>query len=232
VKNRERWVLTTAIIVLIMIAITPAAACLSLGVKTGDWVEYDFQGSVSPEYSLTVSFLNVTGTNLTMQMTQSPVTAVGPSLNYTENIDFSTNEDFPVIDFLTARVCLIPNGSEVGDSVYLGKEFGNRTILSETTGSYAGADRIIACCNFTLQLNQYVFYWDKQTGVLVDATMSYGTVSYSLSVIDTNVWTGPGDWWIWLLIGAVIALGIFASRKKVTGKPGEKSHSENSEKQH
>jgi hypothetical protein len=226
VKNRERWVLIIAIIVLITIAITPAAACLSLGVKTGDWVEYDVQGSVSPEYSLTVSFLNVTGTNLTMQMTQSPVTSAGPSLNYTENIDFSTNEDFPIIDFFTARVCLIPNGSEVGDSVYLGKEFGNRTILSETTGSYAGVDRIIVCCNFTLQLNQYAFYWDKQTGVLVDATMSYGTISDSVSVIDTNMWTGLSDWWIWILIGTVIALGILASRRKAIRKPGEKSHVE------
>jgi uncharacterized iron-regulated membrane protein len=79
-------------------------------------------------------------------------------------------------------------------------------------------------------LNQYVFYWDKQTGVLVDATMSYGTISNSLSLIDTNMWTGLSDWWIWILIGAVIALGILASRKKAIEKPSQKSHPKNSEK--
>lgn len=232
-KTPERWVLIAAIIVLLTIAISPAAACLSLGVKTGDWIEYDVQGTVNPESTLTVSFLNVTGTNLTMQMTLSPVTATGPALNYTENVDFATNEDFPILadGFLSARVCLIPNGSEVGDQVYLGTEFGNRTILSETTGSYAGVDRMVVCCNFSLQLNQYVFYWDKQTGILVEATMSYGTTSNSLSVIDTNMWTGLSDWWIWLLIGAVIALGILASRKKAIGKPSAKSRPENSKKQ-
>jgi hypothetical protein len=226
-KNRERWILTAVIIVLIAVAITRATAYSSLGVKTGDWIEYDIQGSVSPEYSLTVSFLNVTGTNLAMQLTQS--TVIGAPLNYTENIDFSTNEDFP-IGFLTARACLIPNGLETGDSVYLGTEFGNRTILSEATRSYAGADRIVACCNFTLQLNRYVFYWDKQTGVLLEATMSHDTTSYNLSVIDTNMWTGLGDWWLLPIIGVVIALGILSSRRKANKKPSEKSSSQKVEK--
>jgi hypothetical protein len=218
-RNRERRILTAAIIVVLAVAMTPAAASFSLGVKTGDWIEYDIQGSLSPEFSLTVSFLNVTGTNLTMELTES--TVIGTPLNYTENIDLATNEDFP-IGFLTARAYLIPNGSETGDSVYLGTEFGNRTIISETTRSYAGADRIVVCCNFTLQLNQYVFYWDKQTGVLLEATMSHGTTSNSISAIDTNMWTSLSDWWLLPIIGAVIALGILSSRKKVTKKPSGK----------
>jgi hypothetical protein len=203
-----------AIIVIITVAMTPAASGLSLGVKTGDWIEYDIQGTENPEYTLTVSFLEVTGTNVTVQLTQSP-------LSYNESIDFATNEDFP-IGFLTARACLIPNDSEVGDSVYLGTEFGNRTIISETTGSYAGADRIVVCCNFTLQLNQYVFYWDKETGVLVEATMSHGATSESLSAIDTNMWTSLSDWWLLPIIGAVIALGILSSRRKAAKKPSGK----------
>jgi len=232
VNNRKRCILVATIIVLLTGATSPAAAHLSLAVKTGDWIEYDVQGSVSPEYTLTVSFLSITETNLTIQSTQT-VSATGAlTLNYTQNLDFGTNEDFPISSnsFLTARVFLIPNGSVVGDSVYLGSEFGNRTIVSETTRSYAGADRIVACCNFTLLLNQYVFYWDRQTGVLVEATMSHGTTSDSFSAIDTNMWTGLSDWWVWLIIAAVIALGILTSRKKVAKKPAEKSLQENVEK--
>jgi hypothetical protein len=226
-RNRERSIVAAAIIAIITVAMTPAAACLSLGVKTGDWIEYDIQGSVNPEYSLTVSFLNVTGTNLTIELTES--TLIGAPLNYTENIDFSTNEDFP-IGFLTARACLIPNGSETGDSVYLGTEFGNRTITSETTRSYAGADRIVVGCNFTNQLNQYVFYWDKQTGVLLEATMSHGTTSSSLSATDTNMWTGLSDWWLLPIIVGVIALGILSSRRKAVKKPDGKNSRENLER--
>jgi hypothetical protein len=219
--------LATVAVALIAVAFTPAAASFSLGVKTGDWIEYDVQGSLSPEYGLKLGFLNVTGTSLAMEVTQSTLT--GALLNHTENIDFATNQDFPIA-FLRAHAYLIPNGSEVGDTVDLGVEFGNRTILSETTGTYAGVTRNVACCNFTLELNQYTFYWDKQTGVLVEAIMSHDTASNSLSAIDTNMWTGWSGWLLWPIIGAVIILGILTSRKKLIKKPDAKSTAQKVEK--
>jgi hypothetical protein len=104
----------------------------------------------------------------------------------------------------------------MGDSVYLGNEIGNRTISSETTEAYAGADRRIIYSNFSLNGNQYALYWDKQTGVLAEGTMFSGAMYRALLVTATNMWAGALGWWLWALIAIAIACGIISSRKGFT----------------
>jgi hypothetical protein len=218
--------LITAIISLIIIATPPVALCFTVDVKAGDWIEYDIRESLSvnSEYSQRLDFLSIEGSELTVQVTV--IMLDGSQIHQNGTIDFgtsATNQDFSTY-FLGSRAYLIPAGSEGNDSVYLGTEFGNRVIFGETTRAYAGADRTVVYSNFTLKANQYLLYWDKQTGVLVEAlveaTMSAGAVSNSLLVIGTNMWSGGIGWWLWVIIGGAIVLGIVTSRKKVTGKLG------------
>ncbi len=218
VDNLER-IMLAMILVLIALATVPTALCHSFGVKTGDWIEYDLQ-EFSGEHTQRIDFTSVMGTALTLNITDTMPS--GLEFNPTTgDINLTNDDDFSAgMNFLTARVLVIPNDTSIGDSVYLGNEFGNRTISDETTKAYAGVDRRVIHANFTLQQNQkrYTLYWDKQTGVLVEATMSYGYMYSSLSTVDTNMWIGGIGWWFWIIIATVIACGIISTKRKAIKK--------------
>jgi hypothetical protein len=199
----------------ILLATIPAASCSNLGIKSGDWIEYDIQESFSPANRQRIEFLSVAGTAVTMHETVHMSQAV--DVDQTETIDLASADDFPM-SFLSARAHVIPVDVSVGDQVYLGKEIGNRTISGETTKGYAGADRRIIYSNFSMLESQYVFYWDKQTGVLVEATMSSSAMYKTLVAAETNMWSGGLSWWLWAIIVIVIACGVLSSKKVVTNR--------------
>jgi hypothetical protein len=198
---------------LILLAITPGGLCSSLGVKSGDWIEYALQESFSSDRKQRMEFLSVAGTTVSIQVTDQTSGAL--EINQTETIDPASDDDFST-SFLSARVYIIPSNLGMGDSVFLGNEIGNRTISGETTEAYAGADRRTIYSNFSLNENQYALYWDKQTGVLVEGTMFSGAMYRAVLVTATNMWTGALGWWLWALIAIAIACGIISSRKGFT----------------
>jgi hypothetical protein len=224
-------IIMTTIFALILLGNFPAALCYSVGVRSGDWIEYNFQES-NGEQEQRIDFVNVSGAALTLNVAnflQSGEELPPQSLG----IDLTTSGDYWInYPLVSARTLIIPNGTSVGDSVYLGL-FGNETILGPTTRTYAGADRTVVYANFSFQLNdtldnRYTLYWDKQTGVLVEATRSYGQLSpWSLSTVDTNMWIGGIGWWFWVIVVGVVAAGILSAKKnsirKLRGKPGAPS---------
>jgi len=195
----------------------------SFGGKSGDWIEYNLQETfISSEQSETLEFLNVTGTKVTVQFDLNSL-----PMNET-TIDLTSNDDFLIEQWFSARVYFIPGGLGVNDPVYLGV-YGNNTIVGETTGSYAGADRRVIYANFTTQSGNvhYIFYWDKQTGVLVEGMETRGAEVTDVQVSDTNMWEGA--WWLWIVLWVVIitviALGVLSSRKSFMKKLRGKSDS-------
>jgi len=220
VKNLEGTTIMAAILVFILLTTVSTALCSSVGVKSGDWIEYDLQ--VSPaERTQRVEFEGVSGTALTLNITDIRLgTDITPGTEISSasvEINLTTTDDFLTTGFLWARAFIIPNDTRVNDSVYLG-EFGNETILGETTRTYAASARTVIYANFTFGLNQYTLYWDKQTGVLVEGTMSFGAASWSLSAVDTNMWTGGIGWWFWIIIAVVIACGILSTKRNAIRK--------------
>jgi hypothetical protein len=208
----------------ILVAIIPTTSGLNLGVKSGDWIVYDFQESLGSEQNQKVEFLNVLGAVVTMRVTDSSLTGLELT-SQNETFDLATDEVSPqVVSFLSARVYVIPSGLNQGDFVYLGSQIGNRTILSEATVIYAGAVRTVIYANFSVQGNQYALYWDKQTGVLVQATMSSGIYFKALLAVDTNMWTGEIGWWLWVIIAVAVACGIITSNKYLARKLGKMFH--------
>jgi hypothetical protein len=217
VHNREGIIIMTTMSILILLVTVPTALGFNLGVKSGDWIEYDYQenSEITTEQNQKVEFINVAGTELTLRVTE--IMPSGAQFPQTEDIDLTTGEDFSTLSFVSARTIIIPNGTSIGGSVYLGNQFGNRTILGEATMACAGADRRVIFANFSLQQSQYTMYWDKQTGVLVEATMSAGVMYKTLSIVDTNMWTGGLGWWLWVIIAIVIAAGIMSTKRKAIG---------------
>jgi hypothetical protein len=222
-ENLEVRIVLTVLLGSILLATMPTTLGLSLGVKSGNWIVYDFQASFSEERGQMIEFETVTGTNLTVVVTDSWANTQTSETGY---VDLATNEDFSTSIF-TARTYVIPVNISVGDSVYLGNQLGNRTISGETTGNYAGADRSVVYANFSLPTgNHYTLYWDKQTGVLVEGTIFYGndTVSEDLTTVGTNMWAGGLGYWLWVLIAVAVACGIITSKKDAIKKLARKSH--------
>lgn len=204
------------LLLLCSILMVNASSSSSLGVKSGDWMTYDFQEIFSSggERWQTIEFLSVVGTRVTVRMTihMSP----GIETNQTRTIDLSSIDNFPAV-FFGVRVYIIPSDLGVGVSVYLG-EFGNQTIVGEATGNVAGANRRLVYANFSQSGSLYTFYWDEQTGVLVEGTMSVGTVFKAVSTRATNMWSVEFVWWPWVLIIIILACSIIVSRKNISQK--------------
>jgi hypothetical protein len=209
--------------------IVNASAGSSLGVKNGDWMTYDFQEAISPggEQWQTIEFLNVVGTSVTIRVTIH--WSSGIETNQTRKIDLSSDDNFlGTTMFFGVRAYIIPPNLEAGASVYLG-EFGNQTIVGEATGNIAGADRRLIYANFSQTGSLYTFYWDKQTGVLVEGIMSAGSLSNAVLAAETNMWSGEFVWWPWAIVIIIIVGSIIVSRKqimqKLHRKPNALSHS-------
>jgi len=228
------------IIVMLLLAFSvarvSASANLTFGGKSGDYTEYELQDELQIESGLPstqfvrMDFLSVEGANVTVNATL--YTSSLTIMNETKTIDLASQDaqDDIMLDlWFNARVYFIPAGLNTSDSVYLGQEFGNQPILGETTKSYAGADRTVIFTNFTLQGNNYVFYWDKQSGVLTEGLKYLGAEYTDVLVSETNIWSAPIIWGLllWVSIAVAIALGVLSSRrrsalKKLRGKSGAK----------
>ena len=237
-KNQMKTIQAITMILILFLALSTATVStstnLSFGGKNGDWIEYALQdemqsalGQQSDQW-VRMEFLSVAGTNVTVNATI--YTASWTEMNQTKTIDLTSQDaqnDFTMNPWFNARVYFIPGGLGTNDSVYLGQEFGFRTIAGEKTISYAGADRRIIYANFTWQGNNYIFYWDKQTGVLTEGTKFLGAEFTDVLVSETNMWGANVSWllWIilWIVIAITIALGVLSSRKRITKKVGQKT---------
>jgi len=215
------------ILLLCSVLMSNVSSSPSLGVKSGDWITYDFQEAVNTgaEQWQTIEFLNVVGTNVTIRMTVHWPASL--EMNQTRTIDLSSNEDFLYLQFFGIRAYIIPSSLEVGASVYLG-DLGNQTIAGEASGTVAGANRKLVYANFSQNGSLYTFYWDEQTGVLVEGNESIGTLSNIVLATETNMWSADFVWWPWIIIIIIIVCGIVVFRKKILQKlhkkPNASSH--------
>jgi len=209
------------------IASVSALASLTFGGKSGDWIEYELQDEMQiasglPSNQLVrMEFLSVEGANVTVNATL--YTSSLTIMNETKTIDLTSRDaqdDIMMDPWFNARVYFIPAGLGINDSVYLGQGFGNQTVFGETTKSYAGADRTVIFTNFTWQGNNYVFYWDKQSGVLTEGLKYLGAGYTDVLVSETNMWSAPILWWLllWVTVAIAIALGVLSSRRRSASK--------------
>jgi hypothetical protein len=220
----------TIIVMLLLafsIARVSALASLTFGGKSGDWTEYEVQDELQIESGLPsnqfvrMEFLSVEGANVTVNATL--YTSSLTILNETKTIDLASQDaqdDIILNPLFNARVYFIPAGLGTNDSVYLGQEFGNQTILGETTKSYAGADRTVIFTNFTWQGSNYFLYWDKQSGVLTEGLNYLGAEYTDVLVSETNIWSAPILWGLllWVGIAVAIVLGVLSSRRRSASK--------------
>lgn len=179
----------------------------TVGIKVGDWVKYSatLAGAVPDTYTINYTwiefeFVNVTGTSITYRITWH-------MQNGTEANATSTS------DLASATSSLIPANSKVGDTVYWGAS--STVITDETTRSYAGATRAVLSASVSQYGANMTYYFDKQTGVVLEEYLVYSDYTSRLVVTETNIWSPTGfwglDWWLWATIIAAIIIVVIVS---------------------
>ena len=194
---------------------------VQVGVKSGDWIKIEYKVSGLPEGQpypewLKIEFLTVNGTNATVRITMH----MSDGTEQTDTGSINIGMENQIMGFSGV---VIPTNSKKGDSVYM-TGFGNVTIEGEETRTYAGASRTVVYASFSQYGSQLTYYWDKQTGVMVEASMSSGNIHATAKVTETNIWeAGPSGFpldpiYIIIIVVVVVAVAatviILARRKK------------------
>jgi parallel beta-helix repeat protein len=161
------------------------SSTFAVGVKSGDWMKYDYKivgwpaGTPYPDW-LKVEFLSVEGTNATIRATMH-------MSDGTEQIATMPVDVVAGGQALGLSGLVVPANLTTGDVVYI-SGYGSVTIAGETSGVYAGANRTVVYASFSQHGTQLIYYWDRQTGVMAEASTASGTMAVTAKARETNMW--------------------------------------------
>ena len=179
----RRLAYTIIIVFILVLGLSNAAfAELSVGVKKGDWIEYQVSYTGSPTAGHDINWarmemLDVQGTNITLKITSRYPN--GTTENITSNLNLKTGQ--LIDDFI------IPANLKSGDTFY-DQNLGNVTISKAEQHEYAGATRTVLYAS----TSQNTYVWDQATGVSVEGTAQTSEYSIHTIVEDTNMWQPSG----------------------------------------
>lgn len=191
-----------------------SAAGFRIGIKAGDWVKYGYTITGNFPYGevSNVTWIKIEFTNVTNTTTQEKV---GILMIYHMQNGTETNQT-SILDLQSESSgyygLLIPANSSTGDTFSMGGT--SVTIQNETTRTYAGASRTVLSASLAQFGTNSTNYWDKQTGVMVEATSIYSTYSANVAMTETNMWAAGFlglDWWWMTIIGIIVGIIILAA---------------------
>ena len=94
------------------------------------------------------------------------------------------------------------------------------TIEGETTRTYVGVRRRVVYASLSQSVPyqdpvQLTYYWDKRTGVMVEASTIWGDMTVTCKATETNMLDADSpavglEWWLWVIIAVAIAGAAFA----------------------
>jgi hypothetical protein len=203
----------TISLLIIFVGIGIALAEISVGVKKGDWIEYQavFTGTPPAGHEVTWARTNIVGVqgkvislNITTEFSD------GTLLNETITLNLETGQ--------LGDEFIIPANLNKGDT-FLDKYHGNITISAVEERTYAGATRTVLSATTA----QSTYYWDKATGVLVEGISEFPDYTIHSIADKTNMWQPqifglePTVFYALLILAAtaiVAVIALFAVRRK------------------
>ena len=175
-------------------------ADVSVGVKKGDWIEYQVNASGNPPEDYTIKWARMEVTDV--QDTAISLDIQSQLLNGTifpEHITLNLATGVLGDDFV------IPKNLNVGNQFYDSSQ-GNITVTGVEQRTAAGAQRTV----ISAATNVTTFYWDKETGILVAATSNMPTYTMVTETNGTNIWQpqtlGLEQTVFYVLVLAVLAI--------------------------
>lgn len=151
-------------------------APVNVGVKGGDWIEYNLEYSGlaprdHPEW-IKIDVYNVEGTSITANLTLVKVDGTTDTVGGTYNLETG------VLDLL-----LIPANLDKGDD-FFHIDFGRVIIGGVEEYSYCNAKRRV---NFAT-IDGIECHWDMVTGILLESEHSTNNFSQKMVADKTNMW--------------------------------------------
>ncbi len=173
------WLIQAFLLILICSVSAIALANVSVGVKQGDWVEYNvtFTGSPPIEHDAVwakMEIINVDGAKVNATFVSR--LANGSTLNVQEDLDFETGR---LIDMF-----VVPSGLDVGGTFY-DKTVGNVTIGGVEIRSYSGTSRTVV----RAEVLDTQWFWDKISGVTLEARTANSVYTLNTIAVNTNIWS-------------------------------------------
>jgi hypothetical protein len=184
-----------------------------VGVKTGDWIEYNVSvtGSPAEKHDVTWARMEVYAVqgsqidlNITVKFSDGTLEPQTATLNLETG---QLGDDF-----------IIPANLNVGD-VFFDKNIGNITISGVEEKTYAGVIRSV----MTAATSETTYYWDQATGILVEGISHYPEYTMHSIVDKTNLWQSQVQGlnptvFFAMVIGAValivVVLTVFVMKRK------------------
>ncbi len=153
-------------------------AQLTVGVKKGDIIEYQVEckGDVPEQHdvsSATIEVLNVRDKMIDIKF-------ISVFLDETEKTEYST------LNLETGNLgeaFIIPANLTEGDT-FFEQIAGNITISGVEERAYSGKKRTTVTASDPKNL----WYWDQETGFLVEAKSTYANFSIAMKAEETNIW--------------------------------------------
>ena len=151
---------------------------VSVGVKQGDWIEYNVTctGDVPADHNVTWAKIEVTGVE-------------GKKIDLAITSRFFDGHEETITATLNLETGEIGDGFIIPANLNAGDTFpeqveGTITISRVEEKTYANAKRqvVAATTSYT------VFYWDQTTGFLVEATTTYTSFGIASKAEKTNMW--------------------------------------------
>jgi hypothetical protein len=177
--NRNLCLIIVSCLFLLNVFSASVSADVSVGVKQGDWIEYNvtFTGNPPVEHDVVWARMEVTNvTGRRVNATFISQLSTGSMLNVVEDLDFEAGR---LIDLF-----IIPSGLNAGDKFY-DQVIGNVTIDAVEVRTYAGASRtVLRAAAVDTQ-----WYWDKSTGVAVEARTSNSVYTLDTIAVSTGLWS-------------------------------------------
>jgi hypothetical protein len=201
----------------------PTSPEIRIGAKAGDWIRLNYTITSSnagpvPTW-MKVEILDVDTVNTTVTLRMTMHMSDETELTQTGTLNLAANTVSETVIF---SGIIIPANCGIGDVIYI-IGYGNLTIAGENKGTYVEATRSVVYSNFSQQANNMTFYWDKQTGILVEVHITSESTNATGKATETNMWQPelfgvPVDQAIFYtaiaVIAVLIAISSFALRKR------------------
>jgi hypothetical protein len=179
--NRKLGVIMVSLFILIIIAPIAISAEIFVGVKEGDWIEYqvNFAGTPPESHDVTWARMEI-------------VSVQGSSINLNVTTEFSNGtllNEMVALNLETGQLgddFIIPANLNSGNT-FFDKRMGNITIDGVEEKTSAGATRTVVYASTP----ETTFYWDRATGILVAANSSFtNEFNYTMNTKTdkTNMW--------------------------------------------
>jgi hypothetical protein len=211
---RLQVTLSTLVFVLILVFSNTGFAQLPVGVKKGDWIEYNVTYTGDPFAGHNINWarmeiLDVRGDNITVKI--SSRLSSGSVENITSILNLASGH--MIDDFI------VPANLKRGDKFY-DENYGNMTITKAEPHEYAGASRTVVYAI----TNSNTYVWDQTTGVSVEGNSQASNYTMHSIVASTNMWhqsveisgllIGLLVALVLVVIGLVLAAALFYKKRK------------------